>query len=69
MNLWRAAMELRSWTFFLWLLGDIHPSWREALWGKVWLHLSMNMVEVWEVGPGELRGPSLVYWSRSTTVT
>lgn len=69
MNLWRAAMEQRRWAFFLWLLGEIHPSWREALWGKVWLHLSMNMVEVWEVGPGKLWGPSLVYWSRSTAVT
>ena len=43
MNLRRAGVEQRSWAFFLRLLGEILLLWKEALWGHIWLHLSMNM--------------------------
>lgn len=60
-------MEQRSWAFCLRLLEEILPWRREAHWGHIWLRLSVNMVEVWEVAPGELRGPCLAYWSRIHT--
>ena len=59
-------MEQRSWAFFLWLLGEILPSWREALWGHICPCLH-EYGEVWEVAPGGLQGPSLAYWSRIHT--
>ena len=66
MNLRRAGVEQRSWAFFLRLLGEILPSWREALWGHICPCLH-EYGEVWEVAPGGLQGPSLAYWSRIHT--